>query len=315
MNTVQEASQRLKKSTNEIKEYDFRQPNVVFSKDIIRVLNEIHEGLTKSLGRFVSSETRVKAEVSNIEIKEFSSAQFLESLSGPQVLYQNYVADVDGNLIIQLPTDFCMNYIEKQSGGAGKFKMPVRPLTMIEEKIISRFISGLKFQLLNAWQPYTTFEIERSVYESKPELLTLNPNDTLVIINFEINLGDSTENIVVGYTSTLLKEILTESINQRGEFNSRIEELSPELKEGYHQTLLQTPISLKVLLGSSKIKLSKLMSLSVGDTIGLRQKKSEPLDILAQNKVKMRGYPGVQDGFKAIKIIEVNRELKEKEIV
>ena len=100
MNTVQEAYERLKKSTNEIKEYDFRQPKVVFSKDIIRVLNEIHEGLTKSLGRFVSSETRVKAEVSNIEIKEFSSAQFLESLSGPQVLYQNYVADVDGNLII-----------------------------------------------------------------------------------------------------------------------------------------------------------------------------------------------------------------------
>ncbi len=315
MNTVQEAYERLNKSSARIKEYDFRQPKVVFSKDIIRVLNEIHEELTKNLGRFVSSETRVKAEVSKIEIKEYSSAQFLESLSVPQVLYQNYVTDVDGNLIIQLPREFCMNFIEKQSGGAGKFKMPERPLTMIEEKIISRFISGLKFQLLNAWQSYASFEIERSIYESKPELLTLNPNDTLVIINFEINFGETVENIVLAYTSTLLKGILTDSLNHRGEFNSRIEELNPAVKEGYHQTLLQTPVSLKVLLGSTKIKLSKLMSLSVGDIISLRQKKSEPLDIRTQNKVKMRGYPGVRDGFKAIKIVEVNKELKEKEIV
>lgn len=314
MKSKKEATKRPDQTT-QMKEYDFRQPKVVFSKDIIRVINEIHEGLTKSLGRYVSSETRVKAEVSNIEIRELSSAQYLESLSGPQVLYQNYVADTDGNLIIKLPSDFCMNYIEKQSGGSGKFKMSPRPLTMIEEKIISRFISGLKVQLLNAWQSYSPFEIEHSVYESKPELLTLNPNDTLVIIDFEINLGETTRNIMLGYTSTLLKEILKESINQRGEFNSRIEKLTPEVKQGYHQTLLQTPISLKVQLGKTRIKLSNLMKLSVGDIVSLRQKKTEPLNILTQDKVKMRGYPGVVDGFKAIKVVEINQELKEKAIV
>ena len=315
MSTVQEAFERRNTSSDEVRNYDFRQPKVVFSKDIIRVLNEIHEGLTRNLGRFVSSETRVKAEITSIEIKEFSSAQYLESLNGPQVLYQNYINDVDGNLIIQLPSDFCMNYIERQSGGTGRLQIPPRPLTMIEEKIMSRFVTGLKYQLLNAWQPYMEFSIERSVYESKPELLTLNPNDTLVIINFEVSLGEKLENIVLAYTSSLLKGILGDSINQKGEFNSRIEDLSPEVKEGYHQTLLHTPITLKVLLGTTRMKLCDLLNLVDGDTISLRQKKHSPLQIMTQNKIKMKVFPGQKDGFRAIKIVDIVQKIEEQEIV
>ncbi len=296
-----------------VEAYDFKQPKL-FSKEIMTSLYAIHDVFSRNLSRIFSSSLRYKVDVFLKKIDQLSVAEFIQSIKSPSAIYMLSVDDLEGDIVVVIPPEFCIHLIERQSGGIGKRLSESRTLTVIEEKIFSRIISTVNTEVMAAWEPYKEFQINETIYQSKPENLHLTSVDPTIIAKFMVDLGEEELEIGVSYSYSFLKKAMNDTIMKKG-LGSRKEQLSEDEMEGYKRTLKKSNILVQSLLGSTRLTLNEIMNLKKGDTIPLKQKTEQPLEINVNGKMKMKGYPGVVQGRRAVKIFELLDKINEQELV
>ena len=79
------------------------------------------------------------------------------------------------------------------------------------------------------------------------------------------------------------------------------------------QSILEIPITMSVLVGSTKQPIRNLMSFSQGSIIELDKLSSEPLELLVNGKLVAKGeivVIGDKFGFRITEIIDVKERLK-----
>lgn len=300
-------------SVKHVESYDFRQPKL-FSKEIMRTLRTIHDVLSRNLNRIFSSTLRYKVEISLSKIVQFSSHDFVQNIENPSAIYLLKVNEMGGEIIIVMPAEFCIHLIERQSGGQGKSLSEKRKLTIIEEKIVNRVVRHINNEIISAWEPYMDFQIDSMIYESKTENLHLTSVDPTIIVKFKVDLGEQQLEIGVSYPYSLLKKAMSDTIMKKG-MKSREERLQGEELESYKRTLEKATVRIQPLLGTTKLTLQEIINLKEGDALPLNQKSEDPLEIRVNGATKMKGYPGVKQGRRAIKVFEILEEINETELV
>lgn len=296
-----------------VEPYDFKHPKL-FSKEIMRTLQLIHDTLARNLSRIISSSLRYKVDVHLNRIDQLSSPKFVKSISSPSVIYMLSVDDLGGEIILVLPPELCIHMIERQSGGASRDLMAPRSLTVIEEKIISRILKSVNQEIESSWEPYMEFQINSAVYESKPENIHLVSVDPTIIIKFLVDLGDKKLEMSVSYSYSLLKKAMNDTIMNKG-MESKKDRLSDEELNSFKKTLEKANVLVQALLGTTSLTLAQIVSLKVGDTIPLKQKSDSPLQININGVKKISAYPGVLHGRKAVKVFELLEEINDQELV
>lgn len=296
-----------------VEAYDFKQPKL-FSKEIMTSLHAIHDIFSRNLSRIFSSSLRYKVDVFLKRIDQRSVPEFIQGINSPSAIYMLSVDDLEGDIVIVIPPEFCIHLIERQSGGTGKALSESRTLTIIEEKIFSRIIGTVNNEIVTAWEPYKEFQINDTTYQSKPENLHLTSVDPTIIANFTVDLGEEELEIGISYSYSFLKKAMNDTIMKKGS-GSRKEQLSEDEMDGYRRTLKKSNTLVQSLLGSTRLTLNEIMSLKKGDTIPLKQKAEQPLEIRVNGKKKMTAYPGVVQGRRAIKIFELLDKINEQELV
>ena len=139
----------------------------------------------------------------------------------------------------------------------------------------------------------------------------LKKNDRLVVVEFELIFGEEKELVQIGYTSTLLREVVADNLSQSQPLMAN--KMTQDDKEAFKRTIKTVPLTLKVLLGQVNLDFDDLNQIKVGDVLPLRQKISQPLNVLAENKIKFKAYPGQSDGHKSIKITDaIKNKLQNK---
>ena len=204
------------------------------------------------------------------------------------------------------PTEFCQKYIYRESGGTGEITPGKTTLTAIESKILSRLSKGVVNQIRKVWEPIISLNLNKSIFEKEFELLSIKKNDRLVVVEFELIFGEEKELVQIGYTSTLLREVVADNLSQSQAFMAN--SMTKDDKEAFRRTISTVPLTLKVLLGQVNLDIDDLNQIKVGDVLPLRQKISQPLNVLAENKIKFKAYPGQSDGHKSIKITDTIEE-------
>lgn len=296
-----------------VESYDFKHPKL-FSKEIMRTLGTIHEALGRNLGRIFSTTLRYKVDLYLNRIYQKSPEEFLKSIDTPSVIYVLQIEGMDGELIIELPPDLCIHMIERQSGGQNTHLVDSRSLTMIEEKIIRRIMQSVNKEIVNAWEPFKDFTIQKMVYEHKPENVHLASVDPIIVGQFEIDMVEEQSGIRIAYTYSLLKEVLNDTILKK-DLKNKMEQLTEEELDAYKRTVSEAKVKLHTLLGTTQLSLSEVLNLQEGDAIPLRQKADQPLEIRVNGKTKLKGFPGMIQGRKAVKVFEVIDEINEQELV
>ncbi|MBO6793871.1 MAG: FliM/FliN family flagellar motor switch protein [Balneolaceae bacterium] len=293
--------------------YDFRRPKL-FSKEIMRTIGQIHDTIARGLGRIYSTSLNYKVDVAHDRIEQFSSDDFTKDLPSPAVIYVLNGKHLGGEIIVSMPPEFCIHIIERQSGGPGIDLSHKRVLTTIEEKIISRIMESIKEEIRVAWEPYLKFEFDKSTYENKPDNLHFASVDPTLSAKIMVDLGVDKIEVGVSYSYAFLKRALNDSIIKKDR-GANLERLNNEAALDYRRTLKKAPVKIQPLLGTTTLSLDDILSLKEGDTIPLRQKADEPLDIKVNGVAKMNGYPGLKQGRKAIKVFDIIEEINEQELV
>ncbi|WP_340103523.1 flagellar motor switch protein FliM [Rhodohalobacter sp. 8-1] len=311
MNSV--SPQRKSGKRKYVEPYDFKQPKL-FSKEIMRTLRTLHDVLARNLSRVFSSALRQKVDVHMNKIDQISTSDFIQNIASPSVIYLLSVKQLGGDVIAVIPPEFCIHMIERQSGGRGDNLNERRTLTTIEEKIISRIMKAVNKEIIVAWEPYMDFSIDSATYESKPENIHLMSVDPTIVAKFEIDLGVHKVEIQISYPYSLLKEAMNESVLKKGN-QAKTEKLSPDALDSYKRTLLNASVRIQPLLGTTRLSVSDILELKEGDTIPLNQRTDKPLAVRVNKVEKMKAFPGIVQGRKAIKIFEIIEEINEQELL
>ncbi len=301
------------KSLKFVQPYDFKQPKL-FSKEIMRTLRSLHEVLARNLARVYGSALRKKVDISIGGIQQITASSFLMGVESPSVIFLLKDDNIADDIVMVMPSDFCIHMIEKQSGGRGDEFAEKRALTTIEEKIINRIMDSISKEIVVAWEPFEEFNITTKHYESKPENVHLTSVDPMLIINLIIDLGARKTEVKIAYSYALLKQAIHNSAIKQSSRTKKVR-ISEAQKESYERTLLGANVIIQPLLGISRLSVKEIIDLKVGDSIALGQRIDQPLEVRVNGVQKMTAYPGLIHGRRAVKVFEIDEEINEKELI
>lgn len=296
-----------------VESYDFKHPKL-FSKEIMRSVRTLHEGLSRDLARVLTGTLRQKVDINLVGIKQLVTLDFMQRVEAPAAFYMLSAPSLGGDIMMVLDPEICLMVVERLSGGRTNERYKRRSLTTIEEKIMSRVIANINREVVAAWEPYISFTIDAVHYESKSENIHNISDEPAIIAEYSLEVNNEELTLSIAYPYSLLKETLNAAVHKLGAGN-RKETLSAEGMAAYQFTLKHVSVKVRPLLGRASLTFQNLMELKEGDAIALDQKIDKPLVVQVNDVDKIKAFPGVVRNRRAVKVYEIIEDIKEQELL
>ncbi|MEM6313162.1 MAG: flagellar motor switch protein FliM [Planctomycetota bacterium] len=284
--------------------YDFKRPERV-SKDQMRALEALHEGFGRNLGAALSGYLRTIIEVSVASIEQLTYSEFIYSLPNPTCFNLLTCDALDGQVCLEISPLIIYPIIDRLLGGSNAdLFIPQRPLTQIEQRLVSRITDRATHHLSEAWSNLTDVRFAQSDFESNPQLVQIvPPSETVVVIGFELKMGNraGTMSLCVPYTvMEPVIPLLTRQTNFTYAKKGRRDDLAPRVRRNVDNA----PLEMTAVLANTTMKLGDLLSLAPGDVITTGKPSDTPMSLQVEGRTKFRGQIGQYRGNKAFRVTQ-----------
>ncbi|MBM4055517.1 MAG: flagellar motor switch protein FliM [Planctomycetes bacterium] len=285
------------KVQKKIQHYDFRRPDR-FPREQKRQLQKISENMAVNMGLTFSQYVRTTVDVELIAIEEFSYELFMNSFTDLVCASVVDLTPYRGNGCLTLDVGFCLAMVDRGLGGPGKTQQKLRPLTIIEESVVSQVLSNVLHSMCMCWNDVA--EIDWQIAKTDMDLRSLqvaHNTESMIAINFAISGELGTGTLIfclpVASLEAIMGKIKEATIDREAEISM------------IKKTLTQVPLSINTILGSTHLTFNELINLKVGDVISLDNKITDNLSMEIDEKPKFYGTPGVSGKKLAIKLSSV----------
>jgi flagellar motor switch protein FliM len=295
----------LPKTPEKITPYDFKRPERV-GKEQMRALQTLHEGFGRNFAAGLSAMLRSMVEVKLTSVDQLTYSEFVFSLENPTCFNLLKADPLEGNLILDINPSILYPIIDRLLGGGREVALLARrPLTEIELRIVSRITGLFLDELHRAWENVLDLRLEVIRVESNPQLVQIvPPNEVVVVISFEVALGDirGMVNLCIPYNSI---ERISGKLSANSWVSWARKAATPQSAQQIGQTLRGSLVSLHVRLAGTRITTGDLVGLRVGDIITTEKDTRRPLLVTVEGIPKFRANAGLFKGHKAIRVEEV----------
>jgi flagellar motor switch protein FliM len=299
---VARAANPAAKTREKISPYDFKRPERV-GKEQMRALQSLHEGFGRNFGAALSALLRSIVEVKLTSVDQLTYSEFVFSLENPTCFNLLRAEPLEGNMILDINPSILYPIIDRLLGG-GKESGAVarRPLTEIELRLVSRITRLFLEELRKAWENVLALSLSVDRVESNPQLIQIvPPNEVVVLISFEITLGD-----VRGMMNLCIPFNSIERVGGKLTANTWVSYgrsgSTPESMKRISDRLNDSLVELVVTLARTSITTDDLLGLRVGDIITTNQDAGGLIEVCVQGVPKFHARPGAFRGQKAIQI-------------
>ena len=292
----------VSKAREKITAYDFKRPERV-GKEQMRALQTLHEGFSRNFAVAVSALLRRLVEVKLTGADQLTYSEFVFSLENPTCFNLLRADPLEGNLILDINPSILYPIIDRLLGGGRESGPPARrPLTEIELRLVTRITDLFLAELKHAWENVVELDLEVVRVESNPQLVqVVPPNEVVVLISFEITLGD-----VRGMMNLCIPFNSIERIGNKLSANTWVtygkKQATPEGVQQISRALRGSQVEVVARLAEAKITTGELIGLRVGDIITTEQDVRQPLKISVEGIDKFHARCGAYKGRKAILI-------------
>lgn len=295
--------------------YDFRRPDKL-SKDHVRSLQMLHENFA---GYFVSSlagHLRAQVEVELVSVEQVPYDEYMKTISSSLLSILNVDA-LAGQAIFEMDFGIFFSMLDRLLGGKGAAGKIVRDLTDIEKVLAGNIVELALADLKVAWETVLPLEFVVASMETSPQFVQIVPgNDTIVLVLFEIRMGEFQGAMSLCVPYLLIKPILNKLSAQRWFVSDRKKNAAthgPLLA----QRLNTTAVPCIARLGVASLTVADLVGLEVGQVVPMRVCPSEEVsgpapkgrlgtvDLLVGEQVKFRGRTGLRGRSLAVQIEQV----------
>lgn len=226
------------------------------------------------------------AEVSAGPVRISKYADFIRNLMVPTNLNLVHMKPLRGTSLIVFDPNFVFLIIDNLFGGDGRFHTRVegRDFTQTEQRIIQRLLEIVFETYAKSWEPVYPVAFEYIRSEMNTQFANIaTPNEVVVATTFTVELGSS-----VGEFHFCMPYSMIEPI--RDLLSSSLQgEMLGEDKRWVRlitQQIQSAEVDVVAELGNSKLHLSDILNMKVGDVI--------PLQIAEEIEVKVDGVPIMQ---------------------
>lgn len=303
-------AEELKEEQNKkkVKVYDFRRPSK-FSKDQLHTLEVIHDNYSRSLSTFLSAQLRMPVQMEVLSVEQLTYEEFMRSIPNPTIINICSYYPLEGNVIMEINPNLGFALLDRLLGGQGHAPQKIRSLTEIEQTVIERTVQRMLDYLAEPWENIIELEPSLERVETNPQFTQLvSPSEVMMIVSIETKMGDvlGMVNICIPF---LVLEPIMDKLNVRYYYSFSGQKHIPENVALIRSRLDQSYITIKALLGETRITVRDLLELSSGDVIPLNRKIGEELHLVIGDHTKFTGKPGINDGRVAIQVSRVVEEV------
>jgi flagellar motor switch protein FliM len=305
LSTGEMDAEELKKeeSTKKVKSYDFKRA-LRFSKDQIRSLTRIHENFARLLTTFFSAKLRTYIQITVASADQIPYEEFIRSIPKMTILNVFEVPPLDGRLIIEINPNIAYAMLDRVLGGRGVSINKVENLTEIETKIMSQLFEHAVDNLREAWTTIADIEPILTEFEVNPQFLQMvSPNDTVVVISLNTQIGDTSGMINICIPHVVLEPIIPK-LSVHYWMQAAKKEREPQEMAILEKRIRTADLPLVANLGTSALSIQEFLQLGIGDVIQLDQSIEKPLTIYVGDEPKFHGQPGKVNKKVAIQVID-----------
>lgn len=235
----------------------------------------------------------------------------LELISLEQVPYEEYLRSINSSVftILSLPplngqavleVEFSIIYtmLDKLLGGPGK-SINRNILTDIEIPLVRQIIDRMFSALKSSWEGVVIVNPSIEGLETSAQFVQIAPpNDIVVSVLFEVNIGDVQGAMSLCIPYMLLKPITTKLSAQKW-FSANSKKHSVASKRSISNLIGEAPLTCSVELGKCPLKVKEFLRLRAGDVLRLDQKVEQTLKMYVGPRPKFAVEPAL-DGKKIV---------------
>ncbi len=293
-----------RKSAGKISLYDFKRPNLI-SKDQMRLLENIHEGLARNFGVYLSAQLRMIVDMNLLAIDQIMYSEFVMSIVSPGAIYVGDFSDPQSKFVLEVSPQLVVFIVERLFGGKGHLIPMVRPISVIEQRIMNRVVERISSEISKNWEPLRQFDTDVNRFESNPEFVQIvSASEPVIVVSMEAKIHNNTSMMNICYPYRWISSILSSP-----EIQEKVLFGASEGTQNEKQTLMKsvavTPVDVKAVLGKGKISIDDFMNLSAGDVILLDGRTKEKISVFAENRLICTASMGQTNQNNAIRIHNV----------
>ncbi len=279
-------------------EYDFTKPERV-TKEQQRALHAIHDIFARGLSSSLSGLIRAIVDVRLIDVEQATYGEYINSLPNPTSFNLLHIMPMDGTAVLELNPEAIFPLIDRMLGGStGAGSALTRPLTQIEQHLVSTIIGRATEQLEQAWSNLEKLSFTLTNSESNPHLMQIHsPNEPVVVINYESRIGKSQGAMSLCYPYRVIEPVINTFTAQTWLTQAKTPEKNTV--DALRLNLGKAALDLNVYLAETEITLADLVALKPGHIIQTGKPANSEITLAIGGKLKYKGTPGVFKNHKA----------------
>ena len=290
-------------SAVEVRDYDFKRPERV-SKDQMMALETLHEAFARNFGASLSGFLRTIVEVRVAACEQMTYGEFVSGLPNPTSYNLVQADNLDGQMCLEVSPLIIYPIIDRLLGGNNQdLFIPQRPMTPIEQRLISNVLRRGLEALSDAWESVCELKFEIISNESNPQLVQIvPPNEVVMVIGLEMRLSSraGTMNLCIPYN---VIEPVMDDLSSQSWFAINRDESAQQIERRLSRNLDQAGVDVGVTLAHSSITLRELSELQVGDLIETDCPTSTPAVVEVEGEPRFLARPGRHKRNRAVRVI------------
>ena len=295
-----------KSEEKKYRKYDFYSPRK-FTKDRLKMLNSIFESYARVINSRINALLHATCEIDVDSVEEQRYYEFSNALTESDVVA---LAEIDQEklqgddpILVHMDTPVVLSMLDRMMGSEGD-PDPTVPndykLTDLELNMYDDLIADLIPILGGSWENYMTLHFSYVRTEVNPTLVQLiGYDETVVIVGLNIKFPNCTGRMSLCLPGEMLTNVFTEiskSTSRRTTGEDKSEEIFDSLRESELEIVAE--------LARTRILLSDLYHLNVGDVVDIKRPKDSPVFLNIGGRRWFDGKMGTSNKQVAVKIGE-----------
>ena len=295
-----------KSEEKKYRKYDFYSPRK-FTKDRLKMLNSIFEGYARVINSRINALLHATCEIEVDSVEEQRYYEFSNALTDSDVVALAKIDQEklqgDDPILVHMDTPVVLSMLDRMMGGEGD-PDPTVPtdynMTDLELNMYEDLLSDLIPILGGSWENYMTLHFSYTRTEVNPTLVQLiGYEETVVIVGLNIKFPNCTGRMSMCLPGEMLTNVFTE-ISKNTSRRSTGEDKSEEI----FASLRESELEIVAELARTKILLSDLYHLNVGDVVDIKRSKDSPVFLNIGGRRWFDGKMGTSNKQVAVKIGE-----------
>ena len=295
-----------KSEEKKYRKYDFYSPRK-FTKDRLKMLNSIFESYARVINSRINALLHATCEIEVDSVEEQRYYEFSNALTDSDVVALAKIDQEklqgDDPILVHMDTPVVLSMLDRMMGGEGD-PDPTVPtdynMTDLELNMYEDLLSDLIPILGGSWENYMTLHFSYTRTEVNPTLVQLiGYEETVVIVGLNIKFPNCTGRMSMCLPGEMLTNVFTE-ISKNTSRRSTGEDKSEEI----FASLRESELEIVAELARTKILLSDLYHLNVGDVVDIKRSKDSPVFLNIGGRRWFDGKMGTSNKQVAVKIGE-----------